>query len=41
MKIGIFGDSFADDYTVWPNPYTGVGSSWIAYLRDHYFRKVT
>jgi hypothetical protein len=34
MKIGVFGDSFGDDYTLWPNPYTEVGSSWIDYLRD-------
>jgi hypothetical protein len=34
MKIGIFGDSFGDDYNMWPNPYSGVGPSWIDYLRD-------
>ena len=35
MKIGIFGDSFGDDYNMWPNPYSGVGPSWIDYLRSH------
>lgn len=34
MKIGIFGDSFGDDYHVWPNPYDGVGPSWIEYLQS-------
>jgi len=34
MKIGIFGDSFGDDYSVWPNPYTSVGPSWIDYLKS-------
>lgn len=34
MKIAVFGDSFGDDYTIWPNPYTGVGPSWVDYLRD-------
>lgn len=34
MKIGIFGDSFADDHNLWPNPYNGVGPSWIDYLRS-------
>ena len=35
MKIAIFGDSFGDDYNLWPDPYSGVGSSWIDYLRNH------
>ena len=35
MKIGIFGDSFGDDYNLWPNPYSGVGPSWVDYLRNH------
>jgi hypothetical protein len=34
MKIAVFGDSFADDYHMWPNPYTGVGPSWVDYLRN-------
>jgi len=34
MKIAIFGDSFGDDYNLWPDPYPGVGPSWIDYLRD-------
>jgi hypothetical protein len=34
MKIGIFGDSFADDYNLWPTHFNGVGPSWIDYLRD-------
>jgi hypothetical protein len=34
MKIGIFGDSFGDDYNMWPDPYSGVGPSWIDYLRN-------
>jgi hypothetical protein len=34
MKIGIFGDSFADDHTVWPEHFKDVGPSWIDYLRD-------
>jgi hypothetical protein len=34
MKIGIFGDSFGDDYTMWPTPYTDVGPSWVDYLRN-------
>ena len=35
MKIAIFGDSFGDDYNMWPYPYLGVGSSWVDHLRDH------
>jgi hypothetical protein len=35
MKIGIFGDSFGDDYNMWPDPYSGVGHSWVDYLRSH------
>lgn len=34
MKIGIFGDSFADDYNLWPSHFEGVGPSWIDYIRD-------
>ena len=34
MKIGIFGDSFADDYNLWPSHFEGVGPSWIEYIRD-------
>jgi len=34
MKIGVFGDSFGDDFRNWPDPYTGVGASWVDYLRD-------
>jgi hypothetical protein len=34
MKIGIFGDSFGDDSNLWPDPYSGVGPSWIDYLRN-------
>jgi hypothetical protein len=34
MKIAIFGDSFGDDYSLWPTPYTGVGPSWVDYLRN-------
>jgi hypothetical protein len=33
MKLAVFGDSFGDDYTLWPNPYTGVGPSWSDFLR--------
>jgi hypothetical protein len=35
MKIAIFGDSFGDDFNLWPDPYSGVGPSWVDYLRDH------
>jgi hypothetical protein len=34
MKIAVFGDSFGDDYTLWPNPYSGVGPSWVEYLQN-------
>ena len=34
MKIAIFGDSFGDDYNLWPDPYSGVGPSWVDYLRS-------
>jgi hypothetical protein len=34
MKIGIFGDSFADDYNMWPSHFEGVGPSWIDYIRN-------
>jgi len=34
MKIAVFGDSFGDDYNLWPDPYLGVGPSWIDYLRN-------
>jgi hypothetical protein len=34
MKIGIFGDSFADDRTMWVEHFKDVGPSWIDYLRD-------
>ena len=34
MKIAIFGDSFGDDNRLWPVPYSGVGPSWIDYLRN-------
>ncbi len=34
MKIAVFGDSFADDYNLWPDPYVGVGPSWVDYLRN-------
>jgi hypothetical protein len=34
MKIGIFGDSFADDRTLWVEHFKDVGPSWIDYLRD-------
>jgi hypothetical protein len=34
MKIGIFGDSYGDDYNLWPYPYSGVGPSWVDYLRN-------
>jgi hypothetical protein len=34
MKIGIFGDSFGDDYNLWPTPYIDVGPSWVDYLRS-------
>jgi hypothetical protein len=34
MKLAIFGDSFGDDTGVWPTPYSGVGPSWIDYLRN-------
>lgn len=34
MKIGIFGDSFADDYNLWPEHFKEVGPSWIEYIRD-------
>jgi hypothetical protein len=34
MKIGIFGDSFADDYTIWTQHFTDVGPSWIDVLRE-------
>lgn len=34
MKIAIFGDSFGDDYNLWPNPYIEVGPSWADYLRN-------
>lgn len=36
MKIAIFGDSFGDDYTIWPNPYSGVGPSWIDHIRQYH-----
>ena len=34
MKLAIFGDSFGDDTSVWPNPHLDVGPSWIDYLRN-------
>ena len=34
MKIAIFGDSFGDDYNLWPTPYTGVGDGWPDFLRN-------
>ena len=34
MKIGIFGDSFADDQSMWIEHFKEVGPSWIDYLRD-------
>ena len=34
MKIAIFGDSYADDYNLWPHRYTDVGLGWPDYLRS-------
>jgi len=34
IKLGIFGDSFGDDYSLWTTGWKDVGPSWIDYLRD-------
>lgn len=35
IKLGIFGDSFGDDYNLWtPDRWHDVGPSWIDYLRS-------
>lgn len=40
-KLAIFGDSFGDDFTLWPKYYKGVGPSWIDYLRDNSNYEIT
>jgi len=34
VKLGIFGDSFGDDTSLWGNEWKDVGPSWIDYLRN-------
>jgi hypothetical protein len=41
MKLAIFADSWGDDYSQWPRPYSGVGLSWLDYIRANSNYEIT